>query len=84
MKPLMVARGRNAVNILRKHGQSMNEQKHGALSLKLQSNECKRRKIKCNGQTPCGRCGRQDIECIYVENANCDLPNEQEYEPSIQ
>ncbi|CAG8403070.1 unnamed protein product [Penicillium salamii] len=41
-------------------------------------NECKRRKIKCNGQTPCGRCGRQDIECIYVENANCDLPNEQE------
>ncbi|KAJ5165709.1 transcriptional regulator family: Fungal Specific TF [Penicillium coprophilum] len=30
--------------------------------------ECKRRKIKCNGQSPCQRCGRQHIECIYVEN----------------
>ncbi|PYI07721.1 C6 transcription factor [Aspergillus sclerotiicarbonarius CBS 121057] len=28
-------------------------------------NECKRRKIKCNGQSPCQRCGRQRIECVY-------------------
>ncbi|KAL4961028.1 putative C6 transcription factor [Aspergillus stella-maris] len=28
-------------------------------------NECKRRKIKCNGERPCGRCGRQRISCIY-------------------
>ncbi|PYI30893.1 hypothetical protein BP00DRAFT_397364 [Aspergillus indologenus CBS 114.80] len=28
-------------------------------------NECKRRKIKCNGETPCQRCGRQRIDCIY-------------------
>ncbi|KAJ5346081.1 hypothetical protein N7452_004085 [Penicillium brevicompactum] len=41
-------------------------------------NECKRRKIKCNGLTPCQRCGRQDIECIYVENAHSDPPSEQE------
>ncbi|KAL4939816.1 hypothetical protein BDV06DRAFT_230802 [Aspergillus oleicola] len=28
-------------------------------------NECKRRKIKCNGERPCGRCGRQRISCVY-------------------
>ncbi|RDW92893.1 putative C6 transcription factor [Aspergillus mulundensis] len=32
-------------------------------------NECKRRKIKCNGERPCGRCGRQRISCIY-DNAH--------------
>lgn len=32
------------------------------------SNECKRRKIKCNGQTPCQRCGRQRIDCVYADN----------------
>lgn len=32
------------------------------------SNECKRRKIKCNGQAPCQRCGRQHIECVYADN----------------
>ncbi|KAJ5775014.1 uncharacterized protein N7511_000025 [Penicillium nucicola] len=42
-------------------------------------NECKRRKIKCNGEAPCQRCGRQNIECIYVENPQRDSPNEQEY-----
>ncbi|KAJ5957972.1 transcriptional regulator family: Fungal Specific TF [Penicillium vulpinum] len=40
-------------------------------------NECKRRKIKCNGQSPCQRCGRQHVECIYVENSR-DSPGEQE------
>ncbi|CAG8900730.1 unnamed protein product [Penicillium egyptiacum] len=40
-------------------------------------NECKRRKIKCNGQSPCQRCGRQHIECIYVENCR-DSPTEQD------
>ncbi|OOF96821.1 hypothetical protein ASPCADRAFT_167969 [Aspergillus carbonarius ITEM 5010] len=28
-------------------------------------NECKRRKIKCNGQSPCQRCGRQRVACVY-------------------
>ncbi|PWY88128.1 hypothetical protein BO94DRAFT_565932 [Aspergillus sclerotioniger CBS 115572] len=28
-------------------------------------NECKRRKIKCNGQSPCQRCGRQRVGCVY-------------------
>ncbi|KAL2849793.1 hypothetical protein BJX68DRAFT_276005 [Aspergillus pseudodeflectus] len=36
-------------------------------------NECKRRKIKCNGEKPCVRCGRQRIECVY------DNPHDDEY-----
>ncbi|KAL4984421.1 hypothetical protein BDW68DRAFT_193674 [Aspergillus falconensis] len=32
-------------------------------------NDCKRRKIKCNGERPCLRCGRQGIPCIY-DNAH--------------
>ena len=32
------------------------------------SNECKRRKIKCNGETPCGRCGKLNLECQYSPN----------------
>lgn len=29
------------------------------------SNECKRRKIKCNGGSPCQRCGNLGVECLY-------------------
>ena len=32
------------------------------------SNECKRRKIKCNGQTPCQRCGNLNLACLYAPN----------------
>ena len=32
------------------------------------SNECKRRKIKCNGQIPCQRCEKLELECIYAPN----------------
>jgi hypothetical protein len=32
------------------------------------SNECKRRKIKCNGQSPCQRCGNLNLECMYAPN----------------
>jgi hypothetical protein len=32
------------------------------------SNECKRRKIKCNGENPCGRCGKLSLECQYSPN----------------
>ncbi|KAI9735264.1 MAG: hypothetical protein M1834_001854 [Cirrosporium novae-zelandiae] len=31
-------------------------------------NECKRRKIKCNGETPCGRCGHLNLACEYAPN----------------
>ncbi|TVY88261.1 Aurofusarin cluster transcription factor [Lachnellula willkommii] len=32
------------------------------------SNECKRRKIKCNGNTPCQRCGNLNLDCQYAPN----------------
>ncbi|KAL1875810.1 hypothetical protein Daus18300_003001 [Diaporthe australafricana] len=32
------------------------------------SNECKRRKIKCNGETPCQRCGNLGFTCQYAPN----------------
>lgn len=32
------------------------------------SNECKRRKIKCNGETPCKRCGNLNLACLYAPN----------------
>ena len=32
------------------------------------SNECKRRKIKCNGETPCNRCGNLNLACLYAPN----------------
>jgi hypothetical protein len=32
------------------------------------SNECKRRKIKCNGETPCHRCGNLNLACLYAPN----------------
>ncbi|KAH6661829.1 hypothetical protein B0J14DRAFT_611602 [Halenospora varia] len=33
-------------------------------------NECKRRKVKCNGQTPCQRCRKQSLGCIYFPERN--------------
>ena len=35
---------------------------------KNRSNECKRRKIKCNGNKPCQRCGNLNLECQYAPN----------------
>ncbi|KAL8832199.1 MAG: hypothetical protein Q9191_000415 [Dirinaria sp. TL-2023a] len=45
-------------------------QSHQSISLTWQniSNECKRRKIKCNGETPCQRCGNLSLDCIYAPN----------------
>lgn len=36
--------------------------------LNVRSNECKRRKIKCNGQNPCQRCGHLNLQCLYAPN----------------
>ncbi|PLB53521.1 fungal-specific transcription factor domain protein [Aspergillus steynii IBT 23096] len=32
-------------------------------------NECKRRKLKCSGDSVCTRCARDEVECIYSGNA---------------
>ncbi|OAA58649.1 fungal specific transcription factor [Niveomyces insectorum RCEF 264] len=37
--------------------------------ISIACNECKRRKIKCNGETPCQRCGNLNLACLY--SANC-------------
>lgn len=37
--------------------------------ISIACNECKRRKIKCNGETPCRRCGSLSLDCLY--SANC-------------
>ncbi|KAL1872191.1 hypothetical protein Plec18167_006794 [Paecilomyces lecythidis] len=36
--------------------------------ISIACNECKRRKIKCNGQVPCQRCGHLNLECQYAPN----------------
>ncbi|CAI7599728.1 unnamed protein product [Penicillium discolor] len=36
--------------------------------ISIACNECKRRKIKCNGQMPCQRCGHLNLECRYAPN----------------
>ncbi|RWA13145.1 hypothetical protein EKO27_g1965 [Xylaria grammica] len=36
--------------------------------ISLACNECKRRKIKCNGENPCGRCGHLNLQCLYAPN----------------
>jgi hypothetical protein len=44
------------------------------------SNECKRRKIKCNGQTPCQRCRNLNLECVYTLNCCSGFKDSQEYQ----
>ncbi|KAI1772192.1 hypothetical protein F4818DRAFT_449570 [Hypoxylon cercidicola] len=36
--------------------------------ISIACNECKRRKIKCNGETPCQRCGNLNLRCLYAPN----------------
>jgi len=49
------------------------------LSLTLKSNECKRRKIKCNGQNPCQRCGNLNLDCVYAPNCCNGFKESEEY-----
>ncbi|KAK0641296.1 hypothetical protein B0T16DRAFT_336310 [Cercophora newfieldiana] len=36
--------------------------------ISIACNECKRRKIKCNGEAPCQRCGHLKLQCLYAPN----------------
>lgn len=47
--------------------------------ISIACNECKRRKIKCNGQTPCQRCGNLNLECVYAPNCCNGFKDTQEY-----
>ncbi|KAK4174572.1 putative fungal-specific transcription factor [Triangularia setosa] len=42
-------------------------------------NECKRRKIKCNGQTPCHRCGNLNLQCLYAPNCCSNFKDSDEF-----
>ncbi|KIW33619.1 uncharacterized protein PV07_00455 [Cladophialophora immunda] len=37
--------------------------------------ECKRRKVKCNGETPCLHCDRYEVQCLYPTK-NVSVPTE--------
>ncbi|CAI6249123.1 unnamed protein product [Periconia digitata] len=47
--------------------------------ISIACNECKRRKIKCNGQTPCQRCGNLSLECAYSPNCCNNFKESEEY-----
>ncbi|KAF2862787.1 hypothetical protein K470DRAFT_268740 [Piedraia hortae CBS 480.64] len=42
-------------------------------------NECKRRKIRCNGNTPCQRCNNLNLECVYAPNCCTGFKDSPEY-----
>ncbi|KAF2089117.1 hypothetical protein K490DRAFT_72736 [Saccharata proteae CBS 121410] len=47
--------------------------------ISIACNECKRRKIKCNGQTPCQRCGNLQLECQYTPNCCNNFKDSEEF-----
>ncbi|AEO64408.1 uncharacterized protein THITE_2110543 [Thermothielavioides terrestris NRRL 8126] len=47
--------------------------------ISIACNECKRRKIKCNGQTPCQRCGHLNLQCLYAPNCCANLKDSEEF-----
>ena len=51
--------------------------------ISIACNECKRRKIKCNGQTPCQRCGNLTLECIYAPNCCNGFRDSAEYKDMV-
>ncbi|TKA58169.1 hypothetical protein B0A55_12084, partial [Friedmanniomyces simplex] len=49
-------------------GQSQQPRAKRNRYISIACNECKRRKIKCNGQSPCQRCGNLNLDCVYAPN----------------
>ncbi|KAF2746438.1 hypothetical protein M011DRAFT_445229 [Sporormia fimetaria CBS 119925] len=47
--------------------------------ISIACNECKRRKIKCNGQTPCERCGNLSLDCLYAPNCCNNFKDSEEF-----
>jgi hypothetical protein len=66
-------RKRDAESAEAGHGSGAQGDKGGNRSkrsryISIACNECKRRKIKCNGENPCARCGNLSLECVYAPN----------------
>jgi hypothetical protein len=59
--------------------QSASSKSRRSRYISLACNECKRRKIKCNGQTPCQRCGNLNLECVYAPNCCNGFKDSPEY-----
>ncbi|KAF2401524.1 fungal-specific transcription factor domain protein [Trichodelitschia bisporula] len=51
--------------------------------ISIACNECKRRKIKCNGQTPCHRCGNLQLECLYAPNCCNNFKDSKEFKDML-
>ncbi|KAL2354080.1 fungal-specific transcription factor-like protein [Cryomyces antarcticus] len=47
--------------------------------ISIACNECKRRKIKCNGENPCQRCGNLSLECLYAPNCCSSFRDSEEF-----
>ncbi|KAK4186395.1 putative fungal-specific transcription factor [Podospora australis] len=47
--------------------------------ISIACNECKRRKIKCNGETPCQRCGHLNLQCLYAPNCCANFKDSDEF-----
>ncbi|KAK3316513.1 hypothetical protein B0H66DRAFT_297052 [Apodospora peruviana] len=47
--------------------------------ISIACNECKRRKIKCNGQSPCDRCGKLNLQCLYSPNCCTNFKDSDEF-----
>ena len=43
------------------------------------SDECKRRKVKCNGQVPCQHCARNPGACIYISTRSSLAQRQEKY-----
>jgi hypothetical protein len=57
-----IAKGDGSL-ILKLHG-VVACQHPASVSADTGSEECRRRKVKCNGQQPCRRCGNLDLTCL--------------------
>ncbi|EME87857.1 uncharacterized protein MYCFIDRAFT_125368 [Pseudocercospora fijiensis CIRAD86] len=77
----------NANGLKRKaedHGNQGQQRARRNRYVSIACNECKRRKIKCNGQTPCQRCGNLNLECVYAPNCCAGFKESQEFKDMSQ
>ncbi|KAI9670670.1 MAG: hypothetical protein M1831_005890 [Alyxoria varia] len=52
----------------RKRSDGQQQRSKRSRYISIACNECKRRKIKCNGGNPCQRCGNLNLDCQYSSN----------------
>lgn len=73
---------RSEVDTLRSLGKSLSSQPRDWVSLSHYafSNECKKRKVKCDGRRPCQRCTRHPpTSCVYTEREGTVVSRQEKY-----